>query len=99
VAGCTSIFGAVLSMSKLTLSSSPTSAVPGEFDGASEAATLMKYVPSGTDVVSHTKIGSVSARWSIFQDVSPSRRYITSNWSRSSFSSSAFQTNVCRPFW
>ena len=48
----------VLSMSKLTLSSSPTSAVPGEFDGASDAATLTKYVPSGTDVVSQTKIGS-----------------------------------------
>ena len=46
-------------MSKLVLSSSPMSAVPGELDGASLAVTFTKYVPSGTDVVSHTKIGSL----------------------------------------
>ena len=61
-------------MSKLTLSSSPTSAVAGEFDGASDAAIFTKYVPSGTDVVSHTKIGSHSPRFSGFHAVSPSRR-------------------------
>ena len=42
VADCTSTTGGVLSMSKLTLSSSPTSAVAGEFDGASDAATFTK---------------------------------------------------------
>ncbi len=40
VAAGTSMTGGVLSMSKLTLSKSPTSAVAGEFDGASVAATF-----------------------------------------------------------
>src|SRR5205807_10584350 len=39
-ADCTSTTGGVLSMSKLTLSNSPTRAVAGELDGASVAVTF-----------------------------------------------------------
>ena len=92
--GVISIRGGVLSMSNDTLSISPTSAVAGEFAGPSDAAIFTKYVPSGTDVVSHTKIGSQSPRFNGFQAVSPSRRYSKSSWSRSSLPSSSFQTNV-----
>src|SRR3954454_11884307 len=87
VAGWTSIFGGVLSMSKLTLSMSPVRAVLGAFAGASEALTRTTYVPSGTDVVSQTKIGSHVDRFSTFQAVSPSRRYETSYWRRSPLAS------------
>ena len=97
-AGWASILGGVLSMSNVTLSISPVSAVAGAFDGASEAETRTRYVPSGTEVVSQTKIGSHMPRLRTFHAVSPSRRYDTSYCSRSLLSSSAFQTNVCSPF-
>src|SRR5262245_23857331 len=73
-AGLASMRGGVLSMSKLTLSISPDNAVAGAFDGASEAVMRRRYVPSGTDVVSHTKIASQMPRFRGFQAVSPSRR-------------------------
>ena len=45
--------GGVLSISNVALSRSAVSAPAGEFEGASDANTLITYVPSGTDVVSH----------------------------------------------
>ena len=61
-------------MSNAALSSSPVSAVPSGFDGASDATICTKYVPFGTVVVSQTRIGSVTPRRSVFHAVSPSRR-------------------------
>ena len=74
----TTIDGALLSTSNAELSSSPTRAVPDGFDGASEARIFTKYVPLGMVVVSHTRIASLVAFRSVFQEVSPSRRNRTS---------------------
>src|SRR5262245_19456916 len=93
------ICGGVLSTSNAMLSSSPASAVEDGFDGESEATILMKYVPFGTVAVSQTRIESEIFRRSAFQPTSPSRRYHTSYDNSSSFSSSARQTIVCKPFW
>ena len=71
---CTVRVGGVLSISNSALSRSPASAVPTGFEGASDATIFTKYVPSGTVVVSQTRIGSERLRRSGFHVVSPSRR-------------------------
>jgi hypothetical protein len=66
--------GGMLSISKVVLSIDAVSAASGGFDGESDTNTCTVYRPFGTEVVSHTRIGSVSPRFSGFQAVSPSRR-------------------------